>query len=230
MTVKWLLSVFSSARARHRVPPPVLLTPSFYFSRGTRKNARRQVARRKREKDEGRGDPSCVVLPESSVNSVGPRCRVVCGMPRCLTSRRDVPCETPWEAREEDSVYMRTTACRTPGRASSRQLYTKPPREMLEGPWSMHSRFFARSSRYPLDGCRYDFWHLEFSALPTCVINETWPTSSWSGSFYETLFHILSLSDLTSYADKRNFRWTWRILEFLGSFLIITETLWSFAL
>lgn len=41
----------------------------------------------KREKAVGKGDPSCVVLVESSVNSE-PRCRVVCGMPRCLASRR----------------------------------------------------------------------------------------------------------------------------------------------
>lgn len=69
--VKWLLSIFSSAHDRHHVLPLVPFTPSFYFSRETRKNARRQVTRRKKEKDGGWGDPSCVVLPESSVNSVG---------------------------------------------------------------------------------------------------------------------------------------------------------------
>lgn len=42
-----------------------------------------------------KGDPSCVVLVESSVNSE-PRCRVVCGMLRCLASRRRlVPREPP---------------------------------------------------------------------------------------------------------------------------------------
>lgn len=43
----------------------------------------------------GKGDPSCVVLVESSVN-LEPRCRVVCGMLRCLASRcRLVPREPP---------------------------------------------------------------------------------------------------------------------------------------
>lgn len=40
-------------------------------------------------------------------------------------------------------------------------LCAKPPREMLEGPWAVHSLFFVHSSRYSLDVITtLDIWNL----------------------------------------------------------------------
>lgn len=176
--VKWLLSIFSSA---HDSPPPPhsstgAVYPVFlFFPRNKEEGAEASNEEKEgKRRGGGRGDPSCVVLPESSVNSVGwgvALC-VVCHDVLRRVETSHAKCHKHEQVRGR-SVRMRTTTCET---TDLRTVYAKPPREMLEDPWTMHSVFcsFIQIS----SARRYYSWHLEFSALPTCIVNETWPTSS----------------------------------------------------
>lgn len=86
------------------------------------------MARRKKENDEGRGDPSCVVLPESSVNSVGR------GVALCVVRHgvlRRVETSHAKRYKHEEAREFRTHASHN---VRNDGLYAKPPREMLEGP------------------------------------------------------------------------------------------------
>lgn len=131
-------------RARARVLPPAL-HPVFLFFRGTRKNARRRVAKRKRKKTRGGGgDPSCVVLPESSVNLVGWGVALCVVWLRCLTSRGDVPGEGSQSSRRlEDSVCTCEQRVELLARSTS---IREPPREILKVVVNCIPHFLLRRS------------------------------------------------------------------------------------
>lgn len=184
--VKWLLSVFFFATAR--VLPP-RRTPLFLFFWGTRKASRRQVARRKRKKTRG-GARSFVCGPARVLGQLlWPRCRVVCGMLRCLT-RHTMRTTITTEEAPGLCAHVEDTTCRT-----TTHVLRKPPREILEAPRLV---FFAVSH---IHLCRYldvvvttNIWNLIRFVQCTGSLNECHkygPASSFNGSLYKAFSHLL---------------------------------------
>lgn len=85
MMVKWLLLGFL---LRDRSRPSTKNTPLFFIFLRNKEGLAEASGEEKEEKDEGRGTRSFVCGPAGVLGQlVSPRCRVVCGMLRCLTSR-----------------------------------------------------------------------------------------------------------------------------------------------
>lgn len=112
-----------------------------------------QVTRRERGK-KTRGGAILRVWSWSGVlGQLGrPRCRVVCGMPRCLTSHLETS-HAKRHKREAARGGSRAHA-RHNMRGTTKKLARNPLERRCKSPWTAHSAFFAHSSRYPA-GRRY---------------------------------------------------------------------------
>lgn len=140
--VKWLLSVFFFARERaffHQ-----RFTPSFYFSVEQGRTHGGEWRRERGKRPGEGGDPSCVVLPESSVNLVGWGVALCVVWLRCLTSRGDVPGEGSQSSRRlEDSVCTCEQRVELLARSTS---IREPPREILKVVVNCIPHFLLRRS------------------------------------------------------------------------------------
>jgi len=117
------------------------------------------MARRKREKDEGRGDPSCVVLPESSVNLVG-RGVALCVV--CHGVLRRVETSHAKRHKHEVGRGFCTHTRHNEWNDGTRARSTRNPLERYwKSLWIMYSPFFVHSSRSSLDVITtLDIWNL----------------------------------------------------------------------
>lgn len=189
MMVKWLLLGFL---LRGRSRPSTKNTPLFFYFSEEQGRTREGKWRGERgKKARGRGTRSFVCGPAGVLGQlVWPRCRVVCGMLRCLTSRVETyhantltittkkPQDTPCTCRGT-TVQER--------RLPVRMFYANP----LERFWKISCTTFL-IRRYLDVVVTSDIWN--FSALRQCSLNECHkyrPASSYNGSLYKAFSYLL---------------------------------------